>query len=229
MTSTLLLGSIGVLAETSELQRRAYNQAFADHDLGWYWNVANYCEILKMPGGKKRLTDYANGPISSDLIDSIHQRKETLFHEFLDAGITPRAGVQACLDQCRNKGVTVGLITTTTTTNIAALSHALRGHIDFSQFALITTKADVTTEKPSDEVYRHALSRLGITADDAIAVEDSEANQGAAINAGLDCYLFAGDYAVTQHNTNAVSTLASITDHLSGAAMAHPASSAAKG
>lgn len=229
MTSTLLLGSIGVLAETSEWQRRAYNQAFADHNLGWHWNIANYCEMLKVPGGKKRLTDYANGPISSDLIDSIHQRKETLFHEYLDAGITPRAGVQACLEHCRNVGVTVGLITTTTTTNIAALSHALRGHIDFSQFALITTKADVTKEKPNNDVYCHALSRLGITADDAIAVEDSEANQGAAISAGLHCHLFAGDYAATQRNINAITTLATITDQLTGAVTAHPASSSAKG
>ena len=39
----LLFGSIGVIAETSELQRQAYNMAFAEHGLDWYWNVANYC------------------------------------------------------------------------------------------------------------------------------------------------------------------------------------------
>ena len=31
----LLLGSIGVLAETSELQRRAYNTAFVAHGVDW--------------------------------------------------------------------------------------------------------------------------------------------------------------------------------------------------
>ena len=44
----LLLGSIGVVAETSELQRKAYNMAFAQHGLDWYWNVANYCELLRI-------------------------------------------------------------------------------------------------------------------------------------------------------------------------------------
>ena len=36
----LLLGSIGVLAETSELQRRAYNTAFVAHGVDWHWNIA---------------------------------------------------------------------------------------------------------------------------------------------------------------------------------------------
>ena len=38
----LLLGSIGVLAETSELQRRAYNTAFVAHGVDWHWNIATY-------------------------------------------------------------------------------------------------------------------------------------------------------------------------------------------
>ena len=42
----LLLGSIGVLAETSELPRQAYNKAFHKHGLDWYWSVANYCYLL---------------------------------------------------------------------------------------------------------------------------------------------------------------------------------------
>ena len=42
----LLLGSIGVLAETSELQRRAYNTAFVAHGVDWHWNIATYCRHL---------------------------------------------------------------------------------------------------------------------------------------------------------------------------------------
>ena len=47
----ILLGSIGVITETSELQRQSYNEAFAHHGLDWYWSIANYCELLKKPGG----------------------------------------------------------------------------------------------------------------------------------------------------------------------------------
>ena len=53
--NALLLGSIGVLAETSELQRRAYNTAFVAHGVDWHWNIATYCRHLATPGGQNRL------------------------------------------------------------------------------------------------------------------------------------------------------------------------------
>jgi beta-phosphoglucomutase-like phosphatase (HAD superfamily) len=39
------------------------------------------------------------------------------------------------------------------------------------------------------------LQRLGLAADEVIAIEDTEMNQAAAIGAGIDCRLFAGEYA----------------------------------
>ena len=81
MVDALLFGSIGVLAETSEIQRQAYNQSFEEHGLDWYWNIANYCELLKTPGGKRRLKDFSNVSLPDDVIDSIHDRKESIFLE----------------------------------------------------------------------------------------------------------------------------------------------------
>ena len=62
----VLFGSIGVLAETSELQRRAYNTAFARHDLDWHWNIATYCRLLATAGGKRRIRTLAGGALSSE-------------------------------------------------------------------------------------------------------------------------------------------------------------------
>lgn len=210
----LLIGSIGVMAETSELQRKAYNQSFTEHKLDWYWNVANYCELLKNPGGKSRLTNYSNGGLSTELIQSIHAKKETIFSDYLQNGILPRDGVAECLDICRAKGIRLGFITTTTQRNIDILSKALSDSIDFSQFELITTKRNVTEEKPSSEVYKYALTQFGVPPEDAIAVEDTEANQEAALKEQILCYLCAGEYAVTHHNLNAVKSLKAISNRL---------------
>ena len=79
----------------------------------------------------------------------------------------------------------------------AHVQDALAGQVDFSTFDVITSKADVASEKPDSEVYGFALETLGINAGDAIAFEDTAVNQGAATNAGLRCHLFAGEYAVT--------------------------------
>ena len=203
----LLLGSIGVLAETSELQRQAYNKAFHKHGLDWYWSVANYCDLLKNPGGRKRLISYANSNISEQLVENIHNSKEEFYRHALKGGLSPREGLVECLDYCRSNNIKVALITTTTESNISALSDALEPEINFDQFSLITTKMDVQNEKPSSDVYKYALSYFDITAEQAIAIEDTEANQEAALKEEIICYLFAGEYATTAHNLNAINSL----------------------
>ena len=62
-------------------------------------------------------------------------------------------------------------------------------------------------EKPSSDIYKHALSYFDITAEQAIAIEDTEANQEAALKEEIICYLFAGEYATTAHNLNAINSL----------------------
>ena len=55
----ILLGSIGVIAETSELQRQSYNEAFKYHGLDWYWSKETYKNLLKSSGGSKRIHNFA--------------------------------------------------------------------------------------------------------------------------------------------------------------------------
>ena len=214
MVNALFFGSIGVLAETSEIQRQAYNQSFKEHGLDWYWNIANYCELLKKPGGKRRLKEFSNVSLSDDLIDSIHAKKEIIFHENIKSGLSPRGGIIDCINNCREKGIKIGFVTTTSQNNIDALEEAFHKSIDFKQFDLITTKADVNNEKPSGEIYKFALSKFEILPENTIAIEDTEANQQAALENEILCYLFAGEYATTQHNFYAVSSLETINSTL---------------
>ena len=203
----LCFGSIGVVAETSELQRQAYNMAFQDHGLDWYWSIGNYCEMLRSPGGVRRLKAFTKGKVSDELLMAIHQSKQDRFEELLAQGVMPRAGIADCVARCQDRGIKLGFITTTTKRTLDILTEALAPHIDFTSFDLLTTKADVIAEKPSSEVYQVALSRLGVAAGDCIAIEDSEPNQEAALKADVFCYLYAGDYATTRHNLNAVRNL----------------------
>jgi hypothetical protein len=55
----IFFGSIGTLAETSDLQRRAFNQAFAEAKLDWHWDVELYKGLLKKSGGKGRIQGFA--------------------------------------------------------------------------------------------------------------------------------------------------------------------------
>ena len=207
----ILLGSIGVITETSELQRQAYNEAFKYHGLDWYWSVANYCELLKKPGGLKRLSTFGALSIDMNTIIKIHETRQSIFNSKIAEGLQPRKGVAECINLCKQNNLKIGLVTTTSPKMLKSLSKSLEATIDFSSFDLITSKEDVTNEKPDSEIFNFALNSLNIYANQAIAVEDTEANQSAAMQADLLCYLFAGEYAATQYNINAVSTIEHIT------------------
>ena len=193
----LIFGSIGVLVETSELQRQAYNAAFAKHGLDWHWNIATYCRLLATPGGQRRLNSLSEGKLSEIRISQIHETKQQVFGELMASGASARPGIIDSIALAGRHGLKIGFVTTTTPETLELVQTALDGQIDFSIFDVMTSKADVAREKPDSEVYRYALGKLGIDAADVLAFEDTAVNQGAAINAGLTCHLFAGEYAVT--------------------------------
>ena len=55
----LLFGSIGSIVETSEIQRKSFNQAFKKSGLNWYWTKKEYEKLLNKSGGKDRISRYA--------------------------------------------------------------------------------------------------------------------------------------------------------------------------
>ena len=46
----LLFGSIGTIIETSEIQRRSFNNAFKESGLEWYWDEKDYRNLLQKSG-----------------------------------------------------------------------------------------------------------------------------------------------------------------------------------
>ena len=164
--------------------------------------------------GKRRLKDFSNVNLSDDMLESIHARKESIFYEQLKSGLSPRDGVMDCIKSSKQKDIKIGFVTTTSQNKIDALEQAFQKHIDFKQFDLISTKTDVSNEKPSSEIYKFALSKLDVLLENTIAVEDTEVNQQAALKNEILCYLFAGEYGTTQHNFYAVRTMTTISTTL---------------
>ena len=199
MKKALLFGSIGVLTETSELQRRAYNMALKLNDIKYIWNIGTYCELLKKPGGKKRLSSFGDEILSDEQIEKIHTDKQRIFENLVKDGIEPRPGCLQTLKKCKELGIKVGFVTTTTPKTINIIKEGLSNFLDFEDFDLITSNQKVTFDKPNPEVYKYALKELGISANDAVAIEDTTVNQSCAVESGIECHLFPGEYATIGH------------------------------
>ena len=54
--------------------------------------------------------------------------------------------------------------------DLTLIGNALSAKLDLGTLDLVTSKADVTAEKPDSEVYHVALQRLGLAADEVIAI-----------------------------------------------------------
>ena len=198
----LFFGSIGTIVETSEIQRQSFNLAFKEAGLNWYWNIATYCDLLRAPGGKKRIRFYSNSSLNENTVDLIHSKKEEYFEKFLLENLLPREGVTEIIDLCTKSKIKLGFITTTSLKNINSIRTALEGKIDFSCFDIITSIEDVKNPKPDSEVYAFALSELGLDKNDVYVIEDTKANQSAAIELGITCFLNPGEYALVGTNDN---------------------------
>src|SRR5690606_39039446 len=48
----------GTLAETEEMHRRAFNDAFRAHGLDWHWSREDYARLLRTTGGKERIARF---------------------------------------------------------------------------------------------------------------------------------------------------------------------------
>jgi len=157
----------GTLAETEEVHRRAFNEAFAEAGLGWNWDRVTYGRLLRVAGGKERIRafDQRNAAPSLTFADiaELHRIKTTRYAALIAAGGCPlRPGVRARLGRARGCGQRLALATTTSHGNIDALLSVVLGLGWAELFEAIVAGDDVPRKKPAPDVYVETLARLGL-------------------------------------------------------------------
>lgn len=189
--NAILFGSISTVADTSELQRHAFNQAFEAHGLDWHWGHDDYVAMLEHNGGQARITAYAESLGQDVDAAAIHESKSKIFQNTLATGeFAPRPGVVETVEKARAEGVKLALVTTTSETNVGALVAAMRPALDISAFDLVVDSSHVDAVKPDKAAYLHALDRLDESADSCIAIEDNVGGVRSAVAAGLRVVAF---------------------------------------
>ena len=200
--NALLIGSIGSLTETSEIQLEAYNRAFREVGLDWHWLIEEYEGMLIKAGGELRLRKYAQKrglELSDETILAAYEKKCTIFCDLLqERQIRVRPGLADLLVACKSNGVSLGWVTTTLDRNINAIRKALHQQFDFNLFDIITTIDDCDVAKPEPEIYHKAISMLNVTATGAVAIEDSSSGVAAAKAATIQCIAAPGDLKGSQ-------------------------------
>jgi HAD superfamily hydrolase (TIGR01509 family) len=200
--SAILFGSISTVADTSELQREAFNRAFEAHGLDWRWDREDYRAMLSTSGGRDRIAEHARSLGQDVDADAVHATKSEIFRQSLaGSGIEPRPGVVDTVRGARARGLRVGLVTTTSPANVAALMDALGPELGAADFDVVVDTDSVERPKPDPAAYDFAVRSLGERPEGCVAVEDNVDGVRAATAAGVACVAFpnantaGGDFA----------------------------------
>ncbi|RFU49312.1 HAD family hydrolase [Paraburkholderia sp. DHOC27] len=206
----------GTLADTETAHRQAFNAAFAEAGLDWFWDEALYTRLLEVAGGKERLLHYwrvadldeANGACVKEVIDAIHAIKTRHYAAHVsESGLPLRPGVARLIAEAQAAALPVAIATTTTPANLDALLRPPFGSGWRSRFAAICDASTTQAKKPAPDVYLDVLHRLGLQGADCIAFEDSANGLRAARAAGVPTVVTPTAYTAQDDFSGALAVL----------------------
>jgi HAD superfamily hydrolase (TIGR01509 family) len=199
--------------------RVAFNRAFAEAGLDWEWDVPLYGELLAVTGGKERMRhyverhrpDWQKPKDFDDLIVRLHAAKTRHYTGLLaERAIPLRPGVRRLLDEARAEGVRLAIATTTTPDNVTALlEHSVAPDAE-SWFEVIAAGDVVPAKKPAPDIYHYTLERMGLSATECVAFEDSQNGLRSALAAGLATIVTVNAYTRTHDFRGAALVLESL-------------------
>ena len=215
----LLFDVDGTLADTEEIHRQAFNEAFKSEGLDWVWSSARYHDLLSVTGGKERIRHYLQQeqprdelpPDTDAFIAALHADKTTAYVSKMMEGRVPlRPGVDRLIREARDKGLRLAIVTTTTPANVSALFKNSFGEHEDDWFEVVAAGNVVPSKKPAPDIYNYALSKLRLSAGDCLALEDSANGLKSALAAGVDVLVTVNQFTDQQDFSGAAVVL----DHL---------------
>lgn len=199
-TRVLIFDVDGTLAETEAIHRCAFNAAFREFGIAWYWDHGTYKKLLRVTGGKERIRAF-NQTHSTSItlprleIAELHQIKTQHYSRLIcKHACRLRPGVEVLIRNAVARGQTLAIATTTTLSNVEELLSVALDRDWRSLFAAMVTGDEVTCKKPAPDVYLEVLARLQHPADACLAIEDSANGLKAASAAGVPVLISRSEY-----------------------------------
>jgi HAD superfamily hydrolase (TIGR01509 family) len=187
----------GTLAETEELHREAFNEAFGVAGLDWQWDQRLYGELLAVTGGKERIAHFQQRAgiepaLTEAQVAALHRDKTARYTARVNqGGLALRPGIRRLLEEAHHAGLKLAIATTTSRPNVDALLAAAG---PLPAFDVIAAGDEVAAKKPAPDVFQLALRGLGLPASSCLAFEDTANGLASARGAGLPCVVTVSAY-----------------------------------
>ena len=186
----------GTVAETEkDIHRIAFNRAFKEAGIDYYWDEVNYGDYIHIGGGRERLRIvFADYPIDEtkitreEFISNLHKIKTKYYMELLEKDDFPaRPGIKRLIEEAVEKGIKLAVASSSNDKSVNLLLERLLGKELKENFSLIIAGDMVKTKKPDPEIFNLVVGKLGVEPGECVVVEDSGIGLIAAKAAGMKC------------------------------------------
>ena len=167
----------GTIANTElEAHLPAFNYAFNDFNLNWNWDISTYLNLLKINGGKNRISYYSkliNNSMNNQEVKKIHERKQYHYINYVKKNnvLSLKMGVNRLIRELQKKKVRQFIVTSSSKKQAKLIINQL--FKEFSPFEFIISSDDVQFHKPNPMPYLKAMKLSGIKFNKSIVFEDS--------------------------------------------------------
>ena len=167
----------GTIANTElEAHLPAFNYAFNDFNLKWNWDRSTYIDLLKIAGGKNRISYYSkliNNFLDNNEVSKIHERKQYHYINYVKKNnvLSLKTGVYRLIRELNSKEVRQFIVTSSSKKQALLIIKQLFNK--FNPFEFIISSDDVQLHKPNPFPYLKAMKLSGIKSDKSIVFEDS--------------------------------------------------------
>jgi beta-phosphoglucomutase-like phosphatase (HAD superfamily) len=208
----------GTLAETADVKRAAFNQAFAEVGLDWVWNRAVFAQILSsaLPGCEVEFFALLRQPAefnrleSSGLLDRIHRRQQQIYRGLLEAGAAPlRPGVARLMAEVVGERLPLALCSTGPRQEFETLLFNRFGLEMVDALTCSVAAEDLQGHSPL-KAYRRCLEKLGLPAFEVLVIDDCAKGVAAAASLGMCVIATPGHYNLHEKFTGAKRVLSDL-------------------
>ena len=202
MISTVIFDLDGLLADTEDLHRNAYQKVFAG--LGVELSDEQYANHWIRDGkGIEAFLNERNLQIDPMVV---RRRKGRLYEQMVSEGVDPMPGSRELL-ACLKGRKAMALATSSYPKDAYAVLCAI-GFEAF--FSCIVAKSDVDRIKPHPDIFLHAADRMGATSQQCVVIEDAEKGVLAAHAAGMKCIAVPNEHTADNDFSKATLVLDSL-------------------
>lgn len=200
MLKAVIFDFDGVIADSERLHFRAANEVFAwlGVDLAWEKYYADYLAYTDQECFQAVARDYGVSMTENEL-SALIAKKTEIFERLARQESTLIDGVAGFIDMLKANNIRLAICSGACLNDIEVM---LDGSELLKEFEVVVTADDTTRGKPDPQGYLLTLdqlnSKVALTAEECVVVEDSFGGIKAAKAAGMRCLAVANTYPLQE-------------------------------